>query len=107
MEKPTLELTDPEGAEVIRLLDWFKRLGAEAVESAEKQLAQRRRESESKDGGEEQMSSQEVERYPIKCVRCGRKDTMPFKPDPARPVYCHDCHLLILDERRARLARYE
>src|SRR3989338_6729532 len=25
------------------------------------------------------------------CASCGRNTTVPFKPDPSRPVYCRDC----------------
>jgi CxxC-x17-CxxC domain-containing protein len=31
-------------------------------------------------------------RYPIKCSDCGKTDSVPFKPDPSRPVYCRVCH---------------
>jgi ATP-dependent RNA helicase DeaD len=32
------------------------------------------------------------ERHAITCASCGATDSVPFKPDPTRPVYCRDCH---------------
>lgn len=29
--------------------------------------------------------------YPIKCADCGNPDTVPFRPDGQRPVYCRSC----------------
>ncbi|TLZ46441.1 MAG: hypothetical protein E6K19_00935 [Methanobacteriota archaeon] len=29
--------------------------------------------------------------YDAVCSDCGQATQVPFKPDPARPVYCRDC----------------
>ena len=31
------------------------------------------------------------DKFKIICSNCGREDTVPFKPEPGRPVYCRDC----------------
>ncbi len=31
------------------------------------------------------------EQHTIKCSDCGKEDTVPFKPDGQRPVYCREC----------------
>lgn len=31
------------------------------------------------------------ERFDITCDRCGKKDTIHFKPNPDKPIYCGDC----------------
>jgi len=31
------------------------------------------------------------ERFKFVCSNCGREDTVPFKPEPGRPIYCRDC----------------
>lgn len=31
------------------------------------------------------------ERVPITCDECGKQDTIHFKPDPNKPIYCSDC----------------
>jgi CxxC-x17-CxxC domain-containing protein len=38
------------------------------------------------------MDSQVRTETLIKCSDCGKSDTVPFKPDPSRPVYCRVCH---------------
>lgn len=30
-------------------------------------------------------------RYEITCDECGKTDTVPFNPDPNKPIYCFDC----------------
>jgi len=30
--------------------------------------------------------------YPIVCASCGQGSSVPFKPQPGRPVYCQDCY---------------
>jgi CxxC-x17-CxxC domain-containing protein len=46
----------------------------------------------SNDGDE---SSEEVSspgaKFPAICTACGKKITLPFEPDPSRPVYCKSC----------------
>lgn len=43
------------------------------------------------------------QRYQIKCSKCGRNDTIPFKPSPNRPVFCHECYeAQRLEERKGR-----
>ncbi len=32
-----------------------------------------------------------VERFPAVCSICKKETTVPFKPEPGRPVYCKDC----------------
>ena len=47
------------------------------------------------------MTYQEIERHPIICAKCGRPDSVPFRPDPNRgPVYCRSCHREIRERRR-------
>jgi CxxC-x17-CxxC domain-containing protein len=31
------------------------------------------------------------EMHKITCADCGKEDSVPFKPDGSRPVYCRDC----------------
>ena len=31
--------------------------------------------------------------FKVKCTGCGIETTVPFKPDPNRPVYCRTCYL--------------
>lgn len=38
------------------------------------------------------MSDAEIQgRYEIKCADCGKRDSVPFRPDVSRPVYCGSC----------------
>ena len=30
-------------------------------------------------------------KFPITCSLCGKQSSVPFKPDPTRPVYCKEC----------------
>ena len=30
-------------------------------------------------------------KFPAKCSSCGKDTSVPFKPEPGRPVYCRDC----------------
>lgn len=49
--------------------------------------------SRSSGGGPRQQSrSGSRQRYQITCSNCGRTDTIPFRPSPNRPVYCHECY---------------
>ena len=32
------------------------------------------------------------EQHEATCSECGAKTTVPFKPDPERPVFCRDCY---------------
>ena len=38
--------------------------------------------------------------YEIVCATCGTRSTVPFQPDPSRPVYCSDCFRPRRTERR-------
>jgi len=38
-------------------------------------------------------SSEEREQFKVTCSGCGAETTVPFKPDPNRPVYCRTCYL--------------
>ena len=31
--------------------------------------------------------------YKVSCTACGIETTVPFKPDPNRPVFCRNCYL--------------
>lgn len=33
------------------------------------------------------------EQFKVNCTSCGIETTVPFKPDPNRPVYCRTCYL--------------
>lgn len=37
--------------------------------------------------------------FEITCDRCGKKDTIGFKPNPNKPIYCADCLKIIRKER--------
>jgi CxxC-x17-CxxC domain-containing protein len=39
-------------------------------------------------------------RHQSVCADCGQTAETPFRPDPARPVYCDDCHGKMRDHRR-------
>jgi CxxC-x17-CxxC domain-containing protein len=43
-------------------------------------------------GPRSQQRSGSRQRYQITCSECGRTDTIPFRPSPNRPVYCHECY---------------
>ncbi len=32
-----------------------------------------------------------LEKFPVICSNCKKETTVPFKPEPGRPVYCKDC----------------
>lgn len=34
------------------------------------------------------------EMFPATCAECGKETTVPFKPNPEKPVYCKDCYQL-------------
>lgn len=38
-----------------------------------------------------QAQSTDRKKYEVECSSCGELDTVPFRPDPSRPVYCSDC----------------
>ncbi|MCX7804202.1 MAG: hypothetical protein N3A38_03330, partial [Planctomycetota bacterium] len=33
------------------------------------------------------------ERFTVTCSECGAQTSVPFKPDPNRPVYCRSCYV--------------
>jgi CxxC-x17-CxxC domain-containing protein len=37
-------------------------------------------------------SMYEKEMHKAVCAECKKECEVPFKPDPARPVYCRDCY---------------
>ena len=41
----------------------------------------------------EALYEQPKEVHTVKCVRCGRKYTVPYKPYNNRPIYCVDCYV--------------
>jgi CxxC-x17-CxxC domain-containing protein len=43
-------------------------------------------------GGAPSGSAQK-EHFKVQCSGCGVETTVPFKPDPNRPVYCRNCYL--------------
>jgi CxxC-x17-CxxC domain-containing protein len=43
-------------------------------------------------GGRHQARPGGRQRFQIVCSNCGRQDTIPFRPSPNRPVYCHECY---------------
>lgn len=42
------------------------------------------------------------ERYTIECAACGVITSVPFEPDPNRPVYCRDCYKAMRPEGESR-----
>jgi CxxC-x17-CxxC domain-containing protein len=42
-------------------------------------------------GNETDTGSGNLEKFPVVCSNCGKSTTVPFKPEPGRPVYCKDC----------------
>jgi CxxC-x17-CxxC domain-containing protein len=42
-------------------------------------------------GNETDTGSGTLEKFPAICSLCGKNTTVPFKPEPGRPVYCKDC----------------
>jgi ATP-dependent RNA helicase DeaD len=42
------------------------------------------------------------ERHEIECAACGMTTTVPFAPDPSRPVYCRDCYKAMRPEETGR-----
>ena len=42
-------------------------------------------------GGDNIVSFGGMEKFEIICSLCGLKKTVPFKPEPGRPVYCKEC----------------
>lgn len=40
--------------------------------------------------------------HEYECARCGKKFTLPVELDRSRPIYCDDCHAIMLEERKAR-----
>jgi CxxC-x17-CxxC domain-containing protein len=42
-------------------------------------------------GNESDTGSGNLEKFPAICSLCKKETTVPFKPEPGRPVYCKDC----------------
>jgi CxxC-x17-CxxC domain-containing protein len=42
-------------------------------------------------GGDVDSNSSGLEKYPVICSLCHLEKTVPFKPEPGRPVYCKEC----------------
>lgn len=38
------------------------------------------------------FSRTEREMFPAVCAECGKKTTVPFKPNGEKPIYCKDCY---------------
>jgi CxxC-x17-CxxC domain-containing protein len=43
-------------------------------------------------GNSRSGGSMDREMFPAVCAQCGRQTTVPFKPNPDKPVYCRDCY---------------
>jgi CxxC-x17-CxxC domain-containing protein len=41
--------------------------------------------------GDDTPTSSSLEKFPAVCSMCKKETTVPFKPEPGRPVYCKDC----------------
>ncbi len=41
-----------------------------------------------------------AEDHQVKCDRCDKETTVPFKPAADKPVYCRDCYGIVKEERR-------
>jgi CxxC-x17-CxxC domain-containing protein len=46
---------------------------------------------EKKFGQKRDFNRDNREMHEVTCSDCGKKATVPFKPDGTRPVYCRDC----------------
>lgn len=44
-------------------------------------------------GGGGAGAGDEKEHFKVQCSGCGTETTVPFKPDPNRPVFCRACYL--------------
>ncbi len=42
-------------------------------------------------GDDSNTTSSTLEKFPAVCSLCKKETTVPFKPEPGRPVYCKDC----------------
>ena len=42
-------------------------------------------------GNDTDTWSGSIEKFPAICLLCKKETTVPFKPDPGRPVYCKEC----------------
>jgi len=42
-------------------------------------------------GNDTDSGSGNIEKFPVVCSSCGKSTTVPFKPEPGRPVYCKEC----------------
>ncbi|MSU44833.1 DUF87 domain-containing protein [Candidatus Nomurabacteria bacterium] len=42
-------------------------------------------------GNDSEHSNGNLEKFPVICSLCKKETTVPFKPEPGRPVYCKDC----------------
>jgi CxxC-x17-CxxC domain-containing protein len=51
-----------------------------------------RHRARSQGGSRQPARNASRQRFQIVCSSCGRQDTIPFKPSPNRPVYCHECY---------------
>ncbi len=74
--------------------------GAEGVSEAppERERTFQRREQRT----ESPASSKSKTLFPIICALCKKESTVPFNPDPSKPVYCKDCLKKIKSERQKR-----
>lgn len=40
--------------------------------------------------------------HEYECARCGKKFSLPVELDRSRPIYCDDCHAIMVEERKKR-----
>ncbi len=40
--------------------------------------------------------------HEYECARCGKKFSLPVELDRSRPIYCDDCHAILVEERKNR-----
>ncbi len=60
--------------------------------------AQDRTEPQSHDRKSASHGRTQGEQFEIECAACGTMTTVPFEPDPGRPVYCRDCYTAMRPE---------
>jgi CxxC-x17-CxxC domain-containing protein len=60
-------------------------------------------ESLSAAAGGNAVPSQEREMFTVTCSECGAQASVPFRPDPNRPVYCRACYAAKKKQRTENL----
>ncbi len=72
---------------------------ARSAPGSRQQEPSEQRASTRKSSGNGQARGQ---RFEIECAACGTMTTVPFEPDPNRPVYCRDCYAAMRPENSGR-----